>query len=207
AVSVYSELSQAQDLLGYDNRINGFEIRGANISSAELIKNELKFKLDQNIYEVKTWFDLHKQLYSVMLIERWTAYIILSLIIAVATFSIFGSLIMTVIEKKRDIGILKSMGATNKSILKIFLIEGTLIGIIGAFLGTVIGLIVCYLQIEYKLYPLDSTIYIIDALPVEIRIVDIVVISVSAIFLSTLAGLYPAFKASKTVPLEAIRWE
>jgi lipoprotein-releasing system permease protein len=114
---------------------------------------------------------------------------------------------MTVIEKKRDIGILKAMGLSDKSLLKIFLLEGILIGVIGSFLGVILGLFICFLQIKYKLYGLDPNVYIIDALPVKIQLLDIVLIVLMAILLSTIAGYFPAKRAAKQNPLEAIRWE
>lgn len=205
--NVYVSLSYAQRLLGYSNKIFGYEIRLRDINETNSLKKELEKKFNNNLYLIKTWFDLHKDLYSVMLIERWTAYVILSLIIAVATFSIFSSLLMTVIEKKRDIGILKAMGLSNKSLLKIFLFDGILIGIIGSTLGVVIGLGVCYVQIKYKLYSLDPTVYIIDALPVQVNPLDVILIVIMAIFLSTLAAYFPARKSSNLNVLEAIRWE
>lgn len=207
AFNVYAPLSIAQNLLGSKESIDGFDIRLKNINDASEAKSNFQKITDPKFAEVSTWFDLHKQLYSVMLIERWSAYIILSLIIAVATFSIFGSLTMTVIEKKRDIGVMKAMGVNDKSVLKIFLFEGVLIGTIGTILGVILGLFICYLQITYKLYPLDPSVYIIDALPVEIRLLDILAIALLALLLSTIAGWYPAKKAAKTFPLEAIRWE
>lgn len=206
-VNVYVNLNNAQYLLGYENKIFGYEVRLKELYDVNKVKKEIEPIASQVGMDVQTWFDLHKDLYSVMLIERWTAYVILSLIIAVATFSIFSSLFMTVLEKKRDIGILKAMGVNNKSILKIFLLEGILIGIIGTILGTALGLLICYLQIEYKLYPLNPDIYIIDALPVYIQITDILIISLMAIFLSTLAGYFPARKAVNINPVEAIKWE
>lgn len=207
AFNVYVPLTFAQRLLGYENKIYGYEIRLKDIGKTTLLKKEIENISHNKFYSVKTWFDLHKDLYSVMLIERWTAYIILSLIIAVATFSIFSSLLMTVLEKKRDIGILKAMGLPNKSLLKIFLFEGILIGIIGSILGVIIGLGICYAQIYYKLYPLDPTVYIIDALPIKILWSDVILIVIMAISLSTLAAYFPAKRSTKLNPLEAIRWE
>jgi len=142
-----------------------------------------------------------------MQIEKWTAYIILSLIIAIATFNILGSLSMSVIEKKRDIGILRAMGTSEKPILKIFMYEGLLIGIIGTLAGIIIGYFVCYLQIHYNIYPLDPTQYKIDSLPVQIRISDFFFISGVSLLLTFLASLYPAKRAAKVNPIEAIKWE
>ena len=142
-----------------------------------------------------------------MEIERWTAYIILSLIIAVATFNILGSLSMSVIEKKRDIGIMRAMGVNEKSILRIFMFEGLLIGFIGTLLGVIIGYIICYLQIEYNLYPLNPAQYKVDSLPLEIRISDFFFISGAAMLLSFFASLYPAKRAAKVNAIEAIKWE
>lgn len=207
AYNVYVPLNFAQRLLGYGNKIFGYEIRLKDIGKTSFLKNEIERKFDNKTYSVKTWFDLHKDLYSVMLIERWTAYVILSLIIAVATFSIFSSLLMTVIEKKRDIGILKAMGLPNKSLLKIFLFEGILIGIIGSIFGVILGLSVCYAQINYKIYSLDPTVFIIDALPVKIHWLDVVLIAIMAITLSVIAAYFPAKRAFKLNPVESIRWE
>ena len=142
-----------------------------------------------------------------MQIERWTAYIILSLIIAVATFNILGSLSMSVIEKRRDIGILRSMGVTENSVLKIFMFEGLLIGIVGTLLGVIIGYIVCYIQIKYNIYPLDPSQYKIDSLPIEIRISDFFFISGASMLLAFLASIYPARRAAKVNPISAIKWE
>ncbi|MEO8231568.1 MAG: FtsX-like permease family protein, partial [Ignavibacteriota bacterium] len=151
--------------------------------------------------------DFHKELYSVMQIERWVAYILLSLIIAVATFNILGSLSMSVIEKKRDIGILRSMGAKENSILKIFMYEGLMIGLIGTGLGVLLGYFICFLQIQYNIYPLDPTQYKIDSLPLQLRLSDFFVIAGASILLSFIASLIPAKRAAKVDALQAIKWE
>jgi len=177
-----------------------------NFYDSEKIKNILEEKIS-NRCAIQTWYDLHKELYDVMLIERWAAYIILCLIIAVATFNIFGSLTMTVIEKKRDIGVLRSLGLDEKSIKKIFMTNGLLSGLSGTFIGLFVGLLVCYSQINYKIYPLDPMKYIIDALPVQVRLTDIIAISLMAIILSTIAAYYPAKRAAKSVIIESIKYE
>ena len=204
---IFSELFDAQYLFGYKKNFQGYDIKLKDIDESNSVKTQLVSIIDQSNYSVNTWYDFHKELYSVMQIERWTAYIILSLIIAVATFNILGSLSMSVIEKKRDIGILRSLGATEKSVLKIFMFEGLLIGVIGTLLGVIIGYLVCYIQIEYNIYPLDPSQYKIDSLPIEIRISDFFFISFASMLLSFLASLYPAKKAAKVNPINAIKWE
>lgn len=204
---IFCELKDAQYLFGYKKNFQGYDLRLDDIDKSDAVKQKLLTQLNQSQFTVNTWYDFHKELYSVMQIERWTAYIILSLIIAVATFNILGSLSMSVIEKKRDIGILRSMGVTEKSILKIFMFEGLLIGIIGTLLGVIIGYLVCYIQIKYNIYPLDPSQYKINSLPIEIRISDFFFISFASMLLSYLASLYPAKKAAGVNPISAIKWE
>ena len=203
----FTSLSQAQKTFGLKKSFTGFEVRLKNIKKSDKIKDFLTARLDNKNFTIRTWYDLHKDLYDVMLIERWAAYIILSLIIAVATFNILGSLTMSVIEKRKDIGVLRAIGASKKSILKIFMFEGILIGIIGTILGLVLGLLICYLQIEYKFYSLDASKYIIDALPLKVRFSDVIVISLMSFFLTFLASLFPAKRAISTNINDAIRWE
>jgi lipoprotein-releasing system permease protein len=204
---IFCSIKDAQYLFGYKNNFQGYDIKLNNIDNSEKIKKVLQAQLDKNNFSINTWYDFHQELYAVMQVERWTAYIILSLIIAVATFNILGSLSMSVIEKKRDIGILRSMGVAENSILKIFMFEGLLIGIIGTFLGIIIGYLVCYIQIKYNIYPLDPSQYKIDSLPIEVRLSDFFFISGIAMLLSFLASLYPAKRAAKVNPISAIKWE
>ncbi len=204
---IFCSLEESQKLFNYKNRIQGIDVRLNSLKSSFDIQKKLKAELDEKKYSVNTWYDFHKELYIVMQIERWTAYIILSLIVAVACFNIFGSLSMSVIEKKREVGILRTMGITSKSILRIFMYEGILIGIIGTILGTFMGYFICFLQLKFKIYPLDPMQYKIDALPVEIQITDFFFIAAMSMALSILASLYPAKKAAKVNILDAIKWE
>lgn len=204
---VFVSLDYGQDLLGYRNSFQGYELKLSDIGQSFRLKEKLENELDSNIFSVSTWYDFHKELYSVMQIERWVAYILLSLIIAVATFNILGSLSMTVIEKKRDIGILRAMGVKENSIKKIFMYEGLMVGIIGTFVGLLIGYFICFLQINYNIYPLDPTQYKINALPVELRLSDFFFVSGAAMILSFFASYLPARRAAKTNTIEAIKWE
>lgn len=199
-------LAPAQALFGMGDRIHGVEMRLRDLDEAEAVKSEIASQFGSS-FRVLTWYDLHRDLYSVMKIERWLAFIILCLIIGVASFNLLGSLTMVVIEKRREIGVLKSMGATKKSIIRIFLFEGLFVGSIGAVVGLLLGLGVVYLQEHYHLFPLDPTVYIIPAIPVEVHGTDLVITVITAIVLCSLAALYPARRAALLDPVEAIRWE
>jgi lipoprotein-releasing system permease protein len=202
----FVSLETARDIFQMDDAVTGIDIRLRSIEESNSVRDDLQRQLGSG-YRVSTWFDLHRDLYSVMQIERWTAYIILCLIVGVASFNVLGSLTMGVIEKRRDIGVLKALGATRSSILRIFMVEGLLVGTLGTVLGSVIGLVVCYLQIEYQLFPLDPTVYIIPAIPVEVRWTDFIAVAGASMLLSFLASLYPARRASNLTPVQAIRWE
>ena len=203
---IFCALPEAQNIFDYKNIFQGLEIKLQDEKDAFSFKEKLQSKLS-NEFAISTWYDFHKDLYSVMNIERWVAYALLLMIIAVAVFNILGSLSMSVIEKKRDIGILKVKGATEKSIKKIFLLQGFYVGIIGTFAGFALGLLVYYLQTTYKLYPLNPLEYKIDAIPMKLQLTDFFAVGGASILLSTLAALLPAKKASEINPVDAIKWE
>ncbi len=203
----FSTLEFAQQILNMKKNISGIEIILDDLDKSEEIKENIISKFGEDNLNISTWYDMHKDLYRVMLLERWAAYLLLSLIIAVAVFNILSSLTMSVFEKKKDIGILRSMGATSNSIKKIFMFEGILIGIVGTTLGLILGLFVCFLQINFNLYTLDASKFVIDTLPVEIRISDIFAVSVMSLLLTYFASKYPANKALKTKIIDALKWE
>lgn len=202
----YISISNAQNLFKLGNAVSGVEIRLNDINKSDEIKISIMNALGDK-YNVLTWYDLHLDFYSILKIERWVAFIILSLIIAVASFNILGSLTMTVIEKKRDIGILKAMGASDNIITRIFLFEGLVVGLIGMFAGSFIGAAVILAQKWFEFYKLDSAVFKINALPVVINITDFIFVPLAALLLCFLASLYPARRAAKLNPVESIRWE
>ena len=202
----FTSLRSAQQLLGL-NTISGYEINLYNIDESEKVKNILETKLNPVDFSVYTWYDLHREFYNIMQIERWGAFILMLLIISVATFNILGSLTMSVIEKKKDIGVLRSMGANRKSILRIFMFEGILVGTIGTILGFIVGLLVCYLQTEFRIYTLDPSKYIIDAIPIKIQLSDLILIPIASMFLTFVASLYPAKRAVKINVIDSIKYE
>ncbi len=204
---MFSDITIAQDLLGYKTDIQGYDILLNDIDQSDKAKEYLSKHLNPDLFSVNTWFDFHKDLYTVMKIERWAAFLILLLIIAVASFNVLGSLSMSVVEKNRDIGVLKTIGAKNSSIKKIFIRQGLLIGIIGTVLGMLIAYLVCYLQINYNIYPLDPTRFKINSLPVKIQVSDFIYVGLASLFLSTIASIFPSKRASQTDPIDAIKWE
>jgi lipoprotein-releasing system permease protein len=202
----YMRIEEAQDLFQMGNGVSLIEIKLDNYKLADQVAEKIEEELGYP-YKLITWFQLNRSLYSWMEIEKWGSFIILSLIIMVAAFNIISSLIMVVMEKTREIGILKSMGASAKSIMKIFVFEGMLVGVIGTILGNIIGYSLGFLQLHYGLVSLPSDVYLIDSLPIVLELPDFFMISSVAIFLSFVASFYPAYKASKLIPVDAIRYE
>lgn len=201
----FTSLGTAQQLFATE-RVHGFDLRLNSIDGAEDMSDELRSAFGGTV-NVQSWYDLHKDLYSVMQVERWSAFIILALIVAVASFNLLGSLTMTVIEKTRDIGILKAMGATQRDIRKIFRLEGIMVGIIGSLLGLLLGSFICWLQVTFELFALDTNVYIIPAIPIQMRTMDLILVPLSAMILCTLAAYYPSKRAAQLQPSEAVRWE
>jgi lipoprotein-releasing system permease protein len=204
--NVFVGIAEAQRLFRMPGQVTGVELRLFDLDRAGSVQAALERRLDPERYRVSTWYDLQRALYDVMQLEKWGASFILMLIIVVAAFNIVGSLTMIVIEKRRDLGALRAMGATRRDIRKIFLIEGLLVGCVGAGIGLVLGLGLALLQQATGFVPLaQAEAFIIDAYPVSIRVIDVTLITLVAVGLCVVAAIYPASRASAVEPAQAVR--
>ena len=203
----YVSLWAAQRFLGIGDRVTGIEVRVDEIYEADRVASAVGKALDGYPYWSRDWMRMNKNLFSALKLEKIVMFIILTLIILVAAFNIVGTLIMVVIEKTRDIAILKSMGATRRSIMKIFMIEGAVIGLVGTLLGLLGGYTLCTLLATYKFIELPSDVYYISTLPVQMNPLDVAIIALAAIVITLAASVYPAWQASRFDPAEAIRYE
>jgi lipoprotein-releasing system permease protein len=202
----YVSLGSAQKLVGMENAITGIEVKVDNIDRAPEIAKDIEKKLTFP-FRTTHWIRMNKSLFAALRLEKIVMFIILILIIVVAAFNIIGTLIMIVIQKTKDIGILKSMGASSKQIMRIFIYQGLIIGSIGTILGIAVGILVSFLLGKYKFISLPSDVYFIDTLPVHMVPTDFAIVAISAIVISFLATLYPAMKAARLDPVRAIRYE
>lgn len=203
----YVSLWAAQRFLGIGDRVTGIEVRVDDIYEADRVARAIGKALDGYPYWSRDWMRMNKNLFSALKLEKIVMFIILTLIIVVAAFNIVGTLTMVVVEKTRDIAILKSMGATRRSIMKIFLIEGAVIGLVGTLLGLLGGYTLCTLLATYKFIELPSDVYYISTLPVKMNPLDVALIALAAIVITLAASVYPAWQASRFDPAEAIRYE
>ena len=200
----YVHLTQAQQLSGAKNQISAIGIWTDDVFNVKSVTANLKDLFTSPFY-LRDWMDINKSLFAALKLEKTAMFIILTLIILVAAFNIASALIMMVMEKNKDIAVLKAMGATNKSIRKIFIFQGMIIGFLGTFIGTLSGVIICFILKKYNFIQLPDA-YPFSTLPVQLEYLDVLVIAVSAIIICFFSTLYPSYKASKMNPVEAIRY-
>ncbi len=222
ATSAYVSLTEAQKLFKLGEDVNGIAVRVSDRDEARRVADAIEADLNRYAEETADsdvasnpsvayftidWMQRHKGLFRWMTLEKWGSFAILNLIILVAAFNIASTLIMVVLEKTRDIGILKSMGATAGSVTRVFIIQGSVVGVFGTLLGCILGYGLCWMQITFAFISLPPEIYLIDVLPVRVSLGDFVSVAAGSMLICMLAAVYPARKAAGLVPVEAIRHE
>ena len=202
----YIHIKEAQKILRMTDAVTGIEVRVQDIYMAKRVAEKIISRLGFP-YWARDWMQMNRNLFSALKLEKTVMFIILTLIVLVAAFNIASTLIMMVMAKTKDIAILKAMGATDKSIRKIFILKGMVIGTVGTTLGVCLGFILCTLLKHYNIHELTGDIYYFTtSLPVRMEALDVFLIVSATFVICYLAALYPSRQASKLNPVEAIRY-
>lgn len=210
----YVSLRDCQDFLNLGERVTGIEIKVNDIYKANIIAKSIEKKLGFPFW-ARNWMEMNKNLFSALKLEKRVMFIILSLIVLVAAFNIISTLIMIVMEKNKDIAILKSMGATSASIMRIFIYQGVTIGAIGTLMGCIGGLAVAlnleklsvYIENLFGFKILPGDVYYLSQLPSQVNYSDVVIIIIGTMLICFLSTIYPSRRASKLDPAEALRYD
>jgi lipoprotein-releasing system permease protein len=201
----FTAIESAQDFFGFGDGVTGLEVRLRDMFAAPQVAEDLIRMLHRPDLRANNWIELNRNLFTWMKLEKTVMFVILALIILVAAFNIVSTLFMVVLEKRRDIGVLKSLGASDGTVLRIFLWKGLLIGGAGTGLGAVLGAILIELLRRYPIIQLPGDVYFIERLPVRPELGDFAAVILAALALCLLAAIYPAWRASRLDPVEAIR--
>ncbi|MBP6342541.1 MAG: ABC transporter permease [Candidatus Omnitrophica bacterium] len=200
-------LSKAQQIFSLgDGVVSGIGVKINDVYAAPAVKEKIYEVLGYS-YLVRTWIENNSNFFAALRLEKFAMFVILTLIVLVASFNIISTLIVTVTSKVKDIGILKSIGVPKSSIRKIFTLQGICLGIMGTFWGVVGGALLTFLLKKYQFIKLPQDIYYIDHLPVLLQLSDVLAIVGAALLISYLATIYPAGKAASLEPVEALRYE
>ena len=210
----YLSLQSCQDFLQMGDTVTGIDIKVDDIYKADTIARIIQSKLGFPFW-AHNWMQMNKNLFSALKLEKRVMFIILSLIVLVAAFNIISALIMIVMEKNKDIAILKSMGATSRSIMKIFVYQGIIVGIIGTALGCAAGLAVAlnlqklsqFVEKMFHFKFLPGDVYYLSELPSKVNYGDVVIIVIGTLLVCFISTIYPSLRASRLDPAEALRYE
>lgn len=201
----FVRLDVAQRLLKMGGQASGLEVRVDDIYQARQIADKIIARIGLPFW-ARDWMQMNRNLFSMLRLQKTVMFIILTLIVLVAAFNIASALIMMVMEKTRDIAILKTMGATNRHIRRIFIIKGLIIGCLGSTLGGLLGFVLCAILKRYPFIKLPGDVYFLTTLPVSIQLFDVLAIGLCTIVICFLATLYPAVSASSLDPVDGIRY-
>jgi len=210
----YLSLESCQKFLQMGDTVTGIDIKVNDIYKADVIARAIQNKLGFPFW-TQNWMQMNKNLFSALKLEKRVMFIILSLIVLVAAFNIISALIMIVMEKNKDIAILKSMGATSRGVMKIFIYQGMIIGVIGTLLGSVAGIAIAlnlqqvsqFVEKIFHFKFLPGDVYYLSELPSKVNYGDVFIIVIGTLLICFLSTIYPSLRASKTDPAEALRYE
>lgn len=202
----FTDIKSAQEFFGYGSAVSGIQLRLDDIYKASSVRDSVNKKMGFPYY-ARDWMQMNRNLFSALKLEKFAMFIILILIVLVASFNIVSTLMMNVMEKQKEIAILKAMGAKNQGIMMVFMIQGLLIGIIGTVIGVTGGYILGKIINNYEIIKLPADVYYLSKLPVKMKLIDFVAVSFSAIAISFLSTLYPSYYAAKLNPVEPLRYE
>ncbi|MGH7270561.1 MAG: ABC transporter permease, partial [Polyangiaceae bacterium] len=203
---VYTDLYEAQAFYEYGDSVTGLEMKVDDIDHAHAIARKIDALLKNGIYHTMDWRELNHGLFTALLIQQIGMSFVLGLIILVAACTVIATLIMVVLEKKKEIALLKALGATDDAVLRIFLFQGGIIGLLGTALGVLVGWLSCRFLLLYS-FPLDPKVYFISHLPVSMRPIEFALPALIAILICLIATVFPAMYAAKLRPADGLRAE
>ncbi len=200
----YMKMEDLQNIMGMNSSVTGIGVYIDDIFKADETAGKIRSAFGSRFW-VRTWTEINQSLFSALKLEKAAMFIILTLIILVAAFNIASTLILLVMEKTKEIAIMKTMGATKRRIKRIFVIQGTIIGSLGTFTGVCLGVVTCKILSKYQFIKLPDA-YPFTTLPVDLQFTDVLIIAISAVFMCFLSTLYPATQAASLDPVEGIRY-
>jgi lipoprotein-releasing system permease protein len=201
---ILAHIETVRKKLGLGNGVTGIMVKLDDPERAKEVERKIENTLGED-YVAQDWISLNKSLFSALKLEKLAMFLILSLIVIVASFNISSLLMMNVNSRAREIAILKAVGAFDSFILKVFIIRGLFIGVVGTVIGEFLGISISLFGEKYRLFPLPPDVYYIDHLPFKLHISDCITAAVAAIFISILATIYPARRAARTNPVKILR--